>query len=83
VEQQSKAKDVFHWFHASVWRARVPPWPQSRPMDRWRLQLSHPQHAPANLSASPQQEREQKDDEPRGATIILASTTAVEVKLFS
>src|SRR5437899_717934 len=43
-------------------------------MDRWRLRPSHPQHAPANLHASPQPEREQKDDEPRGATIILAST---------
>jgi hypothetical protein len=30
----------------------------------------------------PQPEREQKDDEPPGATIILASTTAVEVELF-
>jgi hypothetical protein len=38
--------------------------------------------ATVNLYASPQPEREQKDDEPRGATIILASTRAVEVKLL-
>src|SRR5215813_10915840 len=82
-EQRSKAKDVCTGSTQASGERAYRLGRNREPMDRWRLRPSHPQHAPANLYVSPPPEREQKDDEPRGASTKLESTIAVEVKLFT